>query len=309
MTEEKIAILLAVYNGEKHIDELLHSLFTQTYSNIKIYIRDNCSTDNTVKILNQWKERYCEKIELLFAEANEGCIANFAALLEAAKEQYVLFCDHDDVWLREKVALTFAKMQELENEYGKKMPIAIHSDLTVVDADLKVISPSFWKSSGLNPSEKTYSFSRLLVQNQITGCTLMINRPLIALAAPIPKHCIMHDWWIALVACCFGKIAAVNQPTILYRQHSSNDTGAKMYKIWSYLKRKDKRKSKELAVRKKEQLELFIHRYQNLLPSKYLKTSLAYLKMQKSSLPIAIALLIRYKLFKNGFLRNLIFNH
>lgn len=309
MAQEKIAVLLAVYNGEKHINDLLTSLFDQTYSNLKIYIRDNCSTDTTVNILKGWKERYPEIIELLVTETNEGCIANFAALLEAAKEPYVLFCDHDDVWLPEKVALTFAKMQEMENEHGKKIPLAVHSDLTVVDADLKVIAPSFWKASGLNSSKKACSFSRLLVQNQITGCTLMMNRPLIDLAAPIPKHCVMHDWWVALVVSCFGKIGTVDKPTMLYRQHASNDTGAKAYSIWSYLFRKDKPKNKELSRRKKEQIELFINRYQNLLPSKYLKTSLAYLKMQKSSFPVAVALLIRYRLFKSGFLRNFIFNH
>jgi len=309
MAEEKIAILLAVYNGENHINDLLSSLFLQTYSNIKIYIRDNCSTDNTLSLLQGWKERYSEKIELLSAEINEGCIANFSALLEAAKEQYVLFCDHDDIWLPEKISVTFDKMQEMEKMHGKNIPLAVHSDLTVVDANLKIIAPSFWKISGLNPSKKACTFSRLLVQNQITGCTLMINKSLAEVAAPIPKHCMMHDWWIALVASCFGKIGIVDQPTILYRQHTSNDTGAKAYKVWSYLFRKDKQKNKDLAKNKKIQVETFINRYQNILATKYLKTSLAYLKMQQSPLPIAFALLIRYKFFKTGFLRNFIFNH
>jgi hypothetical protein len=59
----------------------------------------------------------------------------------------------------------------------------------------------------------------------------MINRTLLNLALPVPTQVIMHDWWLALIASTFGKITIVNQPTVLYRQHSNNNTGAKEWSL------------------------------------------------------------------------------
>lgn len=325
MNQERVAILLAVYNGERYLNELLHSLLEQTYSDFRIYIRDNCSTDDTSSLLQDWKERHPSKIELMQAESNKGCVSNFSFLLNHTEAPYVMFCDHDDVWLPHKIALTLSKMEELERMHGTAHPIAVHTDLSMVDEELNVIASSLWKMSRLNTSLQCYTFARLLVQNQITGCTLMMNRPLVDLANPIPLKCMMHDWWIALVASCFGTIGAVNQPTILYRQHGSNDTGAKPYGLFAYFRRRRKEKimasientaeASPSAVeptrgeRKIEQTELFIYRYQNLLSTKDVKIALAYLKMQHASLPRAVTLLLRYRFFKTGFLRNFIFNH
>jgi hypothetical protein len=55
----------------------------------------------------------------------------------------------------------------------------------------------------------------------------MANRPLIDLALPIPEGAVMHDWWLALCAAVWGRIDFLTEPTVLYRQHGSNEIGAK----------------------------------------------------------------------------------
>jgi glycosyltransferase involved in cell wall biosynthesis len=324
---EKVAILLAVYNGERYLSDLLHSLMEQTYTDFKVYIRDNCSSDGTLELLEEWKQRHPHKIELFVADSNKGCISNFSALMNCTLAPYVMFCDHDDVWLPNKIALTLAKMDKLESIHGPSYPIAVHTDLSVVDAELNVVAPSMWKAARLNTSDNCYAFSRLLVQNQLTGCTLMMNRALVDLAKPIPPQCVMHDWWVALVASCFGTIGAVRQPTILYRQHGSNESGAKSYTLFSYLKRLRRARIKAklpedapqiaspasceraFVDRKIEQAEIFLNRYQNMLSIRDTKTAVAYLKMQKASFFGALALILRYRFFKTGILRNFILNH
>ena len=64
---------------------------------------------------------------------------------------------------------------------------------------------------------------------------MLINRPLINKALPIPSQALVHDWWIALVASVFGKITYIPRSTILYRQHSNNLIGAKGigFNYWS----------------------------------------------------------------------------
>ena len=66
----------------------------------------------------------------------------------------------------------------------------------------------------------------VLVQNCVTGCASLVNRPLVDLAIPIPDQVIMHDWWLALVAASCGKLEHISAATVSYRQHGSNVFGA-----------------------------------------------------------------------------------
>lgn len=308
---EILAILVAVYNGEKHIEALLDSLLEQDYPSIEIHVRDNCSTDGTVSILQNWQKRYPQKIFLHLSEQNVGVISNFALLLELTNAPYIMFCDGDDVWKADKVSRTLSIMKELEHSQGKDFPVLVHTDLAVVDEGLNIIAPSFWDYSRLNTVESCQFLPRLLVQNHVTGCTMLMNRPLKNLALPIPLNCVMHDWWIALVAACFGKVVSLHEPTLYYRQHSSNDTGAKSYSVTSFLKRKRNGTSKGVKVTngKIQQAELLLERYGMKISKQNRLILDDYLTMQKSSLFRKLQLMFRHGFFKTGFLRNLILNH
>jgi len=135
--------------------------------------------------------------------------------------QYVFSCDADDVWMPDKVELSLAAMQSAEAEGGG--PILVHTDLTVVDEELKPVAPSFWAHNGTAP-EPT-ELGRLLVANVATGPTLLLNRALLERVLPIPAAAAYHDWWISLVASAFGRIVAVPQATVLYRRHGANVSG------------------------------------------------------------------------------------
>ncbi|MBA3239079.1 MAG: glycosyltransferase family 2 protein [Parachlamydiaceae bacterium] len=305
---DRVAILVAVYNGEKYLDQLINSLLKQDHGNIEIHIRDNCSTDSTPALLQKWQKRFPLKIRLHQSEENVGVIGNFGALLENSNAPYIAFCDCDDFWLPNKISKTLAKMRELEKKYGAHTPLLVHTDLIVADENLKLIDPSFWQFSYLNTHDRCQKLPCLLVQNQVTGCTMLINRALKEVAVPIPLDCVMHDWWIALVAACFGAIDNIPQSTLLYRQHSSNDTGAKPYGIRSYLKHHRKRR-KVMKERKTEQVRLLIERYGTQLSGQKRVLLEAYLGMQKASIPRKLGYMFRYGFFKSGLLRNFILDH
>lgn len=304
-TSETVAVLVGVFNGKKYLDELLKSLLEQDYPHIQIYVRDNCSTDGSKDALLEWKERYPSKINLYFSQENEGVVANFSALMDLAEAPYIMFCDCDDRWLSNKVSKTLEAMKQLELEYGKSYPLLVHTDLIVADANLNEIAPSFWDYSCLNKTKNCEKLPRMLVQNQVTGCTMLINLPLKQLAAPIPLECVMHDWWLALVAACFGRVYALDFPSLYYRQHESNDTGAKSYRLSSFFRRK----KACITNRKVTQTELLVERYQLKLPENSLKVLKAYLSMQKSGPLRRLRLMFSYGFFKTGFLRNFVLNH
>lgn len=130
---------------------------------------------------------------------------------------------------------SFDKIKSLENQFGAETPILIFSDLKVVDSNLNIINDSFFSYQGVFPNWAD-DFPHLLMQNVAPGCTMIINRALIDKAGEIPDDALMHDWWFMLVASAFGKIAYIDEPTILYRQHENNCIGAKSSSIISTIK-------------------------------------------------------------------------
>ncbi|MDO4742500.1 MAG: glycosyltransferase family 2 protein [bacterium] len=219
-----IDILLATYNGEKYLKQQLDSILAQNVDCWHLYIKDDCSSDSTLSIAKSYESKYPDKITVINCDVASGSAkANFLSLLKYSSSRYIMFCDQDDVWLPDKISTTLKAMQE--NESDSDLPILIHTDLTVVDDRLNTLHSSFIKFQGLNSEANT--LNRLLVQNNVTGCTVMINRTLLNFAADIdPDKILMHDWWFGLIASAFGKIVFIDKPTILYRQHSNNQLGA-----------------------------------------------------------------------------------
>lgn len=99
--EKQIDVLLATYNGEKYVKEQIESILNQTYRNIRIIISDDCSTDNTVKILEEYKEKD-KRIELYTQKENLGVVKNIEFLLKKVENELYMLSDQDDVWLPKK---------------------------------------------------------------------------------------------------------------------------------------------------------------------------------------------------------------
>lgn len=250
-----IFIALSSYNGARYIGAQIESILAQSEQNFHLFIRDDGSTDETCAIIEGFQSA---KITLIKQE-NVGIIASFNALLERFLQSdynYLMFCDQDDIWHTDKIKQTLQAVQNKEC-------VLAHSDLTVVDAHLKELDGSFMHYQNLNPMRDR--FENLLMQNMVTGCTTLIDRALAQKVAHIPKDAIMHDHYIALVASYFGKIVFIPQATMLYRQHSANDTGAKAFTL-SYIVKKaltflDKRALTESMRKNIAQAKAFKHAY------------------------------------------------
>lgn len=301
-----LLILMATYNGGAFIEAQLDSLRAQSYADWQLWVRDDGSSDDTVEKVRRYAA-LDTRVHLLEGDpVRLGAARSFSALLErfAAKSAYLMFCDQDDVWLPDKIALTLAKMRELEMRFGKQTPILVHTDLSVVDRKLNVLDSSFWHYQWLNPEIK--SLNRLLAQNNVTGCTMMVNRSLAMLASPVPERAIMHDWWLALVAAAFGRIGHVARATMLYRQHGGNDTGAKRYGLAHVLHqmRGGMRKGDSL-LKTQRQSDALLERYAATLdPAQYFLVE-KFAGLAQENYFMKRWLVCRLGVFKHGLLRNL----
>lgn len=229
MISPKIAIGMAVYNGCDYIEQQVKSIIEQTYSNWILFIRDDGSSDNSLEICKKIQVRYPQKIKIIKdSTSTKSAGKNFFKILHFINDNfkgnfdYFMLSDQDDYWHANKIEKTLQKMLKTEQE-SPKIPILVHTDLAVVNAKLEQIGSSFMKYRALNP--KFTSLNRLLIQNNVTGCTMMWNNLL--MGKILENNTVtMHDWWIALIASCFGKIEYVNEATIDYRQHGDNVVGA-----------------------------------------------------------------------------------
>ena len=217
---EQIDILLATYNGEKYLKEQLDSILNQTYTNFRLLISDDCSNDNTKVILKEY-ELKDSRIKIFYQEKNMGYIKNFEFLLKNVESDFYALSDQDDIWMPEKIEVAIKKIKENDaNLY--------FSDLKLIDEYGKNIGESFWKEKGFYKKVlKDKTKKGLLLNNYVTGCTIVARKELLKEILPIPND-MMHDYWIAIVASKKGKIVYDNVPHIQYRQHGDNQVGSKM---------------------------------------------------------------------------------
>jgi glycosyltransferase involved in cell wall biosynthesis len=304
----KVDVLLATFNGGYYLTDLLDSILAQTYADWHLLIHDDGSTDDTTDIVNQYQQTHKTKIRIVEdGDTGLGPCQNFNKLLEHSTADYVMFCDQDDIWMANKIEIMLNTLCRLERRYGKNTPLLLHSDLIVTDANMNTLSKSFWQYQYLLP-EAGSRFSRLLMQNVVTGSATITNRCAIETALPIPKGAIMHDWWLALVVAVFGKVQHIAIPTLYYRQHDRNVISAKK---WGYRYILEKATNelllydlRESITRCERQAKCFLKRYAKQLDPMQLNAVTAMAHLSRVG-PIARRRAIwHHRLFKMGFLRN-----
>ncbi|HEX5386101.1 MAG TPA: glycosyltransferase family 2 protein [Gemmatimonadales bacterium] len=222
-------ILLSTYNGAAFLRPQLDSLVAQTEPDWVLLVRDDGSRDGTPSLLAEAAAADSRvRVVTDHVPGNVGPAGSFGVLLErgvALGGRRFLLADQDDVWHRDKVARQLAALAGAERELGSETPILVHSDLRVVDAELRPRHPSFLRYQGLRqPSADP--LRTLLAQNFVTACAAAFNRPLALLAAPFPESAVMHDWWIALCAAAAGELRFEPDALVDYRQHGRNTVGA-----------------------------------------------------------------------------------
>ena len=224
--QPEIEVLLATFNGARFLRSQIESILGQSWQALRILARDDGSTDETGNLLAEYAERFPKRFRVLATDEPTGSAKlNFKKLLGHSTARWVAFADQDDVWRPEKLQLCAAAMERLEHKYGMDKPLLIFSDLEIVSETLETIHHSFWAHEGFVPAT-AHRLERLLLQNVVTGCTMLINRPLVEMAEHMPPEALMHDQWIALLACLFGKADSLPQPLVRYRQHADNVVGA-----------------------------------------------------------------------------------
>ena len=97
-----VTIIMPSYNSEKFIVESVESVLAQTYSKWELIIVDDCSPDDSNKIITKYVDSDC-RIKLIKLQKNSGPAIARNMAIETANGRYIAFLDSDDVWLPNKL--------------------------------------------------------------------------------------------------------------------------------------------------------------------------------------------------------------
>lgn len=210
--DNKVNVLMSVYNGRNYLSEQLSSLAKQDYKNFVVHIRDDCSGDNTPLLvqeqcrkLNNWHFRQGDHL---------GVFGSFMDLLRHADDTstYFAFCDQDDIWMSDKLSRAVSFIEENSDSSG---PVLYCARVNLVDASLNPL--------GATRVPRLIGFENAVVENVATGCTIVMNRKARELLLQkIPAELAFHDWWCYLVISAFGKVLYDREPVVLHRKHANN---------------------------------------------------------------------------------------
>ena len=143
MKDDLVDILVTTFNTEiKYLTKQIDSLLSQTYQNIKIYISDDASNDIRVKEVLIDYEKKDKRINIFLQEKNVGFVKNFEFLLKQSTAPYIMFCDHDDIWDKDKVKIS---LEELK----KKNVDMVYCDAMQIDSEDNLTQKSYMKYKNL----------------------------------------------------------------------------------------------------------------------------------------------------------------
>lgn len=212
-----LTILLSTFHGERHLDELLWSVRSQSFDDWIMRCRDDGSTDRTRTIL----ERHAvDDARIHIVDDGRGRLGpagSFLALLAQVDTEMFAFCDQDDVWERHKLAWSVDELRRAAT------PIAgVYTDAWIADETATVVGPSALADRGVrHPPE----FGELLLVNSAIGATMVGTRALAEAVTSLDHDTTMHDWWTALVAAYAGELRLLPVPTVRWRRHADTATG------------------------------------------------------------------------------------
>ncbi len=241
-----VSIVMCTYNGEKYLRFQLDTIIDQTYTNTEIIVVDDCSSDNTPKILQEYSRQY-SNIHVFHNETNMGVNKNFEKGISLAGGELIALSDQDDIWDKNKIELLVNKMQD---------NVLVYCDSELVDSDGKSLNRRFSDAARFINGQDPLPF---FFNNCCSGHAMLFKKELVRTALPIKLKKgtgVYCDQWLGLAANCVGKIDYIQTPLVKYRQHLQSVTDLSSLKGKVISRKEKKRLDVENMISRFEALSL-----------------------------------------------------
>ena len=217
--DPKIDILLTTYNSNiDFLKKQIDSILTQTYKNIYLLISDDKSSNPKVIDLLKEYEKKDKRIKLYLQEKNLGYNKNFEFLLKCSGANYIMFCDHDDIWNSDKVEKSLKKIVEENVDL-------VYCNAEQINEKGEIIQKNYFKYKNVPLINKK---SHLAISRCIgIGCSQIITKDVKNKMLPFLESVIAHDWLASFIANENKGISYIKEPLFQYRLHTNNVFGGR----------------------------------------------------------------------------------
>lgn len=224
-----VAVIMSTYNGARFLVEQIESVLAQRDVQVRLYVRDDGSTDETLQILEGFERE--GRLTLERGE-NMGVVPSFIRALSMVPSdiEFIALCDQDDVWHRDKLTRAVREL----SKRGQDVPLLYCSEYMFCDSDMQPLGRSHLNRIGVN-------FETLLYETMVSGNTTVINRRLAELAIAAGSEGVYsHDWWLGLIAAGLGELMFDDFISLDYRRTGGtvSPTGASPVTLLLYRVRK-----------------------------------------------------------------------
>lgn len=220
-----VSVALCTLDGDRYLKPQLDSILSQTRSPVELIVCDDGSADSTIGLLADFSRNSSFPVRIVRNPVRLGVTRNFAKAVSLCGGDVIALADQDDLWVPTKLSTLAAILERTPDA------LAAFSDAEVVDPYLRSHGYTMWQQTGFSaPRQRLIQADRpwdvLFKDPVVTGATLMFRRELLPLVLPIPEGWV-HDAWIAQIAASQGRLVAVEEPLVLYRQHAANVIGGR----------------------------------------------------------------------------------
>jgi glycosyltransferase involved in cell wall biosynthesis len=216
-----ISVAMATYNGQRFIREQLDSLAAQQHLPSELVITDDASSDKTVAIAQQFAKNAPFTVHIHRHDKRLGYRANFMRAATLCTSDLIAFCDQDDVWSPQKLALCIEPFRD------PVVLLAHHNAEVVTEAGERLGNLDHFASAPMTPPLSLCPIRQI---GAPLGFTEVFRRSIVAfsglwemsldyndLTAPMA-----HDQWVFFIASVFGRMVYIDKSLASYRQHGSN---------------------------------------------------------------------------------------
>ena len=216
-----LSIALATYNGAAFLKEQLESMAAQTRTPDELVISDDHSTDDTLRLIEEFAETAGFPVRVSVNESNVGTAKNFEKAISLCRGDVIVLSDQDDVWHPDK-------LESVERIFEAKPQLSlVFSNAELVDERLRLYDETLFDLVQFTEQKQRLvksgrALDVQLRENLVLGCTVAFRANLKELILPISGDGpLVHDGWIMLLVSAVGEIDFINRPLLKYRQHSA----------------------------------------------------------------------------------------